>query len=272
MTFKLPEGSIRFLMPANRRPGEQVSTRPFLIPEASTDAERAANRAKLATLSVQWRGEVRRLDAVDLEWRVPENLSRLEGELCLAEPHQCVSIDPPGATHIKYGVRGGLITTFDIPAVQNARTPLRIQGPFDGELSRVRVHSGNSELPVIAESEVEALVDANGLRGRKEVVVEMAGKAVAIRQVQFVDFQSAPVDFDPRWRPGTVKLSITGLNGLVEPLALVLYTRYHMVGRKFGIQEATLGSQSVKPAEVGLQDVSRVTSSQIHHPSRRRER
>jgi hypothetical protein len=106
-------------------------------------------------------------------------------------------------------------------------------------------------------------LDAGGLRGRREIIVEKAGKPVVTRQVQFADVRFEPKDFDSREGSVKAKMSIDGLRGLVDPLALVLYTRYHLFGSKFAVQEAIFASQSIKRSQLRMRFRTGIDSQAI---------
>jgi hypothetical protein len=223
-------GYVWFTLPRSKERGQILSTRVHLILHAGE-----GNREYVAGLSLVWGKERRSLRALVespdrqeiMEWS-----DHPQSDICLVndkdEQLGCTSSwqgdEPAVVNELVYTRRNGGIF---VPPIHPAGAGMVITGLFTGRIQETHVFIDSNEAKILAESETDMLVAAPTELGRHWVTVEQSGSEVAKQQVQVVRF-----DFDPskissedrRWHP--IRINISGLSGLAEPLAIFLWTQH----------------------------------------------
>jgi hypothetical protein len=137
-------------------------------------------------------------------------------------------------------------TGFKLPTIAQQGRPVEIPGPFDGSFENTKVTVGGEEVPILAESPRKAVFQSPmDTTGPAEIVVS-EGKTETKGEYRNVKVKlSAPKTNLIKGESTTLKLEISGLQGIKEPLPL------HLVkGGVVTMQGGDVQTMSIKPAEV----------------------
>ena len=246
VTFSLPAGRIYVNLPDDLAPGDAASGTVNPVPAGATEIDQARQRQELSAFSVELAGARAAATAGVRTLRVPPGATPLAVRL----------FDPRGRlaaeVRVPLGSPAAPSARYRVPEVGQTGGPVRVTGPFDGDLSNSSVRIGGRPAQPMAESPRQLVV-----RGPEEpappapIEVSERGQVVASGTYRNVSVRlSAPLTNLLAGQRTTLTITVGGLEGLSDTLPVRLSNQSPDVVRMEGGDEQTL---CVRPDEVSTQ-------------------
>ncbi len=239
--FQTDGGTLHVSLPDDLAAGDTIAGTVRAEATGGTDAEREANESRLAGFVVEVDGVPAAPDGRGI-WRVPADLSRLPVVLRDADGRVLAQADVP--------VLAGAVPVeeFVLPTVGQAGDPLTIAGPFDGDPETTTIRVGDAPVQVLAESPRQVVVTtpATGV-GPVVLHVEEADRT-ASGTLRLVGLALSAGDLSlQRGETTELRVRVTGLEGLDEPLPLRVTNETPSVVRLEGSSEMVIQPSEVAP-------------------------
>lgn len=242
--FPLDAGTIYVNVPDDLRPGETGSATVNPMP-AGAGADQTKNREELKGYSVVLAGQPARASEAVRPFKLPAGAKTLS----------IVLLDPGGRrlseVHAPLGSASPGIAGYEVPAHGQSGAPVRIAGPFDGDLSNSSVQIDGRTADPMAESPRQ-LVVRGPREGVSEAPIEVRDRGT---QVTTGTYRNVGVSLSAgatTLRSGettTLTITVTGVEGLRESLPVRLTNHSSTVVRMEGGEEQTL---CVRPDDVSV--------------------
>ena len=241
--FDLDAGSIYVNVPDDLRPGDTGSGTVSPIPAGTDESERARQHEELSGYRVVLAGQPAPVSEEVRTFRLPADAKTLTIALVDRQGR------PAGEVKAPLGPAPSAPASYDVPSLGQSGAPVRIAGPFDGELANTSVRIGGTEAEKVAESPRQVVV-----RGPQEGA---AAAPVEVRERGAVVTTGTYRNVDVRLAAGattlhsgertTLTVTVTGVEGLRETLPVRLRNDSPGVVRVEGGEEQTL---CVRPDDV----------------------
>ncbi|HEY2944459.1 MAG TPA: hypothetical protein VGN09_18650 [Vicinamibacteria bacterium] len=247
-TFPLPAGTIYVNLCDDLAPGDTASATVNPVPAATSASDEARLRQELDAFSVEIGGQRAPVSVGVRTFTIPAGATAIT--IWLVDPRGRPAAEVRAPLHAPAPAP----SSYRVPDVGQAGGPVRIAGPFDGDLSDSVVRIGGRPAQAMAESPRQLVV-----RGPEEpappapIEVSERGSVVAAGTYRNVSVRlSAPVTNLLAGQHTTLTITVTGLEALQETLPVRLANRSPDVVRMEGGEEQTL---CVRPDEVGTTGV-----------------
>ena len=215
--FGLEAGTIYVNVPDDLRPGETASGTVNPVPTGAGD-DLKRHREELNGHSVVLAGHRAPVSDAVRTFTVPANANILS--IVLVDRHGAPVAEvqaPLGPTH-------SAAASYEVPTVGQAGAPVRITGPFDGDLSNSSVQIDGSVADPIAESQRQ-LVVRGPKEGAAEAPVEVRERGVQVKSGTYRNVNvrlSAGATTLHSGETTTLTVTLTGVEGLRETLPVHL--------------------------------------------------
>jgi hypothetical protein len=242
-SFELLAGTVYVNLPDDMARGETVSGTVNPIPRGPAAGARPQQGEELAGYAVELAGQRAAASERVRTFRIPAQADSLVIRL----------VDPRGraAGELEAALRPGSPPPagYAVPNLGQGGAPVRVSGPFDGDLSNSSVRIDGREADPIAESARQLVVRGpHGGAAKATVEVRERGAVVTTGSYRNVDVRLSVEATTLRSGEKTpLTVTVTGLEGLREALPVRLTNRSPTVLRMTGGDEQTL---CVRPDEV----------------------
>ena len=222
-SLALPEGTIRVRLPADMAAGDTISGTVVAEPSGGTDAERAANASALNGYVVDTgtakSGAGRRV----LTFVLPAGAAALTLTILRARGDVAArSALPVKAQQTSFG-RPPQPADYHFPQVATPGRPLRISGPFSGDIAQTTLAIGGTAAELIAESpRTLVTAPAPGVTGPSAYRLEEHGLTVSAPCNVVSLALTAPSTKLAKGEHTVLSVAVAGLEGIREPVRLQL--------------------------------------------------
>jgi len=242
-SFPLPGGTIYVNLPDDLAPGDTASATVNPVPAGADATDQARQREGLNAYGVEIAGQRAPASVGVRTFTVPAGMATIV--IRLLDPRD----RPAGEVKVPLRSPAPPPSSYRVPAVGQSGGPLRITGPFDGDLSNSSVQIGGKPAQPMAESPRQLVV-----RGPEEpappapIEVSERGRVIAAGTYRNVSVRlSAPLTNLLAGQHTTLTITVSGLEGLQDTLPVRLTNQSPDVVRMEGGEEQTL---CVRPDEV----------------------
>lgn len=224
IAYNLPEGSIRIFLPDDIRPGDMISGKISVSPSGKNKSALEKNMAGLKKYSLRVDDRLFAIDNAETPIQLSFNTGQQPaGRLQLVYDVKTLSGE---VVDIKVtpNPKANPITECSIPSHALCASPLRINGPFDGDAADTRCFLGNQLLQVLAESPRQCILEfpADAL-GTQALSVREKNMQVCSQNVSAVIMDVSAGKLNLRKGEKTfVEVKISGLKNLQDTAILTV--------------------------------------------------
>jgi len=243
-TFSLDAGAIYVNLPRDVAPGDRASATVNPVPAGGAEKDVKKQREELHRYGVQIGGARAPASERVRTFTVPRDASAVPIALVDRRGERVAEVQ---AT---VGPASPVPAGYAVPEVGQGGAPVRIAGPFDGDLSNSSARIGGKDADAIAESPRELLL-RGPQEGSAETAVEVRERGAVVTSGTYRNVGVRLAADATTLRSGqrtTLTVTVTGVEGLRETLPVRLTNRSPSVVRMEGGDEQTL---CVRPDEVG---------------------
>lgn len=251
VTYETPEGQIKVNYPHTLVAGDRFTGTVIAAPKGESEAERAAFVDKISGYVVEVNDSVRAsTTAGSFQWQLPEALSALSLVLRDSEGNALSRTDAPIQSSMDPALGSGSAPDdFDLPAAGQAGHPVRVDGPFDGDVGSTRITIGESPTAVLAESPRAAFFQAPADQIGSHPITLTENGVTTEGQFRSIGFSyDLPRTDLLKGEKTTLTTTVYGLEGLESPVHLRLTNHTPDVIR---LQEGEQEIIAIQPASVG---------------------
>ena len=211
------QGRVIVRLPADIRAGDTISGTVLVEPAGATQEERTANAAQLNGYVIEAEG--RRNPVSD--GKVLISIAQAGGMVPLLLRDGAGN--PVNVMGIAATPSDAPVMPQNVPPAAQAGLPLGIHGTFDGNAANTNVTINGQPVQIIAESPRQAVIDCPpDQTGPAQIVVTDQGIPVSARTNLIGIALQAPRTTLMRGEKTTVTVTVTGLQGLQQPVHVAL--------------------------------------------------
>lgn len=242
--FATPRGRIRVNLPDDMAAGDTLSGTVIAEPQGKNTSEIARNEGELSGYVVELEKQQTSSSGRIFKLAIPAAISTTylilrdkKGEEVARAPVPVASTTPP-------------VEEFDLPTIGQQGRPVEVRGPFDGDIGTTQIGVGGNDLEILAESprKVVARNPSGQPVGPSEIEVREKDQ-VAKGDFRTLGIQlSAPKLNLLRGEQTTLVVTVTGLEGIREPVPLVLENKSSGIIQMGGgeVQRLTISPSQVQ--------------------------
>jgi hypothetical protein len=258
--FETPQGVVRVHVSSDAAAGDTISGMVLAQPAGSTPQAREANLGQLNGFVVEWQGQQTPVSMRRYEWLIPTTVGAGSGALSLRDRNgrllsqASLPIDPVPAPALS---APSPAEAFELPRSGEVGKNAVVRGPSDGTLTGKTVSVGGTQADLLAASprQLAFSVPATTASGQLPVrfasndrVIEGTMRVLAIQlkasNEQLIGGQRA-----------TLTVTVSGLNGITEPMKLTMLNRSPATVRVENIDRPI----TIEPGQVARQGTFVVT-------------
>jgi hypothetical protein len=227
--FQTPQGIVRVHVSSDAAAGDTISGMIVAEPVGATPQAREANLRQLANSVVEWQSQRAPVSARRYEWQVPVGLRTGYGALMLRDrdgkllSQASLPIDPVPAP----ATRGpSTVPAFELPTEGQKGAPAVILGRSDGSLTGKTVTLGETEVDLLAASprQLAFRVPATALGPAPVRFASADGVTEGTLRVLGISMNATSTQLGGGQR-ATLTITVSGLNGITEPVTLTVLNR-----------------------------------------------
>lgn len=222
--FQTRAGKVTVYLPGDTAAGDTISGTVVAEPAVAKDPkQQQKNSDELSGYVIELDQNRAHVGDKGVRWKIPATIAAGAIPLLLKDGNGKnlgqsmvpVMASPPA-----------LVSNFQIPTLGQSGRPLQLQGPFDGNSANTSVTLGGANIPILAESPRQAILqNSQSTPGVVPVVINENGVTTngSFRNIR-IDL-TAPKTNLVRGEQTELKVAVEGLAGLSEPLPLRLQNR-----------------------------------------------
>lgn len=244
-TFRTDRGEVAVYLPDDLASGDTISGTVEARPSGRSAAATRRNGDRLEGYVVELEGHGTGVGSGGLTWAVPAGLEAAEIVLRDGRGREVAR----GRVPVAPAASGPVPSAPVPPAVGQAGRPIEISGAFDGQLTTSGVTVGGREARLLAESPRKLVAECPADAVGPTTIVVREGGTTTEQPFRGLRVQlSAPRTDLARGESTTLKVEVTGLEGIEEPIPLrVVNTTPSVVNLKGGESQTVF----IEPSEVG---------------------
>ncbi len=217
ITHETQQGKVSIILPDDIRAGDTISGTVVIEPQGATNEERMANAAQLSGYVIDVEGQRSRV----ADGRVLLKIGPAGGMVPLLL--RDTAANPVNVMGIAASPVDTPLQPQPAPAFAQAASPMPIPGAFDGDAANTKASINGRPVTIIAESPRQTVIDCPPeLTGPAEIVVTDKGSAVSARTNLIGILLQAPRTTLMRGEKTQVTLTVSGLQGLRQPVHVAL--------------------------------------------------
>lgn len=242
-------GSVTVYLPADIMAGDTISGTVVAVPSGKTEEERQKNLSILEGTVISTPGGTASPKTPSFTWQFPQALSAARFSLDFLGPKG----SSQGQSSLPLATQAPTRALFHFPELAQAGKPLSVSGPFDGVAANTDVSIGKDQVGVIAESPRAAIsICPPTIVGPVSVGVtdggESCGGTCRIIQLKLLADKTTLL----RGEKATVKIEVSGLQGLEEPIPITLENRTPEI---VTLEGGTARTLPIQPSNVNPQGI-----------------
>jgi hypothetical protein len=255
------EGVVRVYVSADAAAGDTISGQIVAEPAGATAQVREANLGRLNGFIVEWQSQQTPVSERGYEWRIPRTLRTGSATLVLRDSQRgvvsqaSVPVDPVPAPS---SGAPSAADAFELPSEGQGGMTAVIRGPSDGKLAGKTVTLGATETELLAASPRQLVFVTPETTSGPVMIRFTDGKVIAGPAPLRIILVQGVV---PALGPGqkyTLKVTVSGLSGIKEPVRLTLRDKSPTIFRVENIDRPII----IEPGQVTRQGTY-VVSRQI---------
>lgn len=231
--FDLPQGIIKVMLAGDIRQGDIISGTIAIEPAGNTEKQKARSLEELLKSKLKAgdpndpaqvsEGLLKRYQSSPGHITISTEVKSLPFAVTLTDAGN-MNISIPVKTDQPYSDDLLTVAGCAIPMQVLAGSPLRVTGPFDGDMSNTKCTVNGSDLPVIAESPRGCFVTIpSTAAGENTIKASENGKALCERKISAVDMNVRSGKLSLKKGEQTyVEVQVTGLNTLTDTATLTI--------------------------------------------------
>lgn len=215
--FPVDAGTVYVNLPADMRAGERASGTVNPVPGGAAN-DHGKNRRALERYGVAFGGQAEPVSQSVRPFTIPSDAAALD--VTLLDPRG----EPVAQVQVPLDSAATTADSYRVPPVGQSGSPVRIEGPFDGDLTNSSVQIDGQEATPMAESQRQLVV-----RGPQEGVssaqVEVEDRGTNVTTGTYRNVSVGLAAGSTRLRSGettTLTVTVTGVEGLRETLPVRL--------------------------------------------------
>jgi len=225
LVFETPEGMVNVYLPADLAMGDRITGTVVAQPSGDTEKQRAEFADRIAGYVVELNDTVKTTArGGSLEWVVPAGATALTLVLRDAKGTEVSRAQPPVVTDLGRleALRAG-VTDFKLPELGVVGHPVRVDGPFDGDLVTTGVAVGGKDTGLLAESPRAVFFEAGDDRIGSHPMLVKEREATIEGEFRTIGFlHDIPKTDLVKGETTELKTRVVGLEGLDQPVTLRL--------------------------------------------------